>query len=125
MGIFLENNVPWNEGGGLTSKIIPKRLTGAGIAVGMVAGGAASLGKEMLTAHNRIKAGPIKYTGGPARMTHNVTSGAVEAIQQVTNDPEIQADMLKKITKDTSSIMTNIEEFGIDGDFVSAFYGMG
>ena len=124
MGLFFEPNVPLAEGGGLTSKIIPYRLTNAGIAAGFGVGAAASLGTEMLRQHNRLKMGPISYEGGPARMTHNITSGAVEAIQKVTNDPEVQADMLRKIARSDDGIINNIEEFGVDGEFISAFYGM-
>ncbi len=124
MGLFFEPNVPFAEGGGLTSKIIPYRLNKRGIAAGFGIGAAASLGTEMLIQHNRAKMGPVSYTGGPDRMTHNVTSGAVEAIQKATNDPAVQADMIRKMLRTDDGIINNIEEFGVDGEFVSAFYGM-
>lgn len=123
MGIFFERNLTLAQGGGFTSKIIPYRLTGAGIAAGFVVGAAASLGTEMLRQHNKMKAGPVSYDGGPARMTHNVTSGAVEAIKEATNDPAVQADMLRKMTR-SDELVGNIEEYGVDSEFVSAFYGM-
>ena len=47
MGAFLTNNVPFNEGGGLTSVLVPKRLTKAGIGGMFALSGAASIGKEM------------------------------------------------------------------------------
>lgn len=125
MGIFFQPNRTIAEGGGLTSKIIPYQLTKTGVAVGFGAGAAAALGTEMLRQHNRMKMGPVSYEGGPARMTHNVTSGAVEAIREVTNDPAVQADMLKKMVRTDDGILNNIDEFGADTEFVSAFYGMG
>lgn len=131
MGIIFKPNRTVAEGGGLTSKIIPYQLTKVGIGAGMAIGGAATIGKEMFANHNRIKMGPVSYQGGPARMTHNVTSGAIEAIKSSTNDPEVQADMLQKVlhyTGDsgelTGSVLGNLEEFGIDSQFMSAFYGM-
>jgi len=125
MGIFLEPNRTYEEGGGLTSILIPHRLTKVGIGAGFALGAGASLGSEMLRQHNRMKMGPISYEGGPARMTHNVTSGAVEAIQQATSDPNVQSDMLAKMLHTTDEgIINNIDEFGVDADFVSAFYGM-
>lgn len=123
MGVFFEKNLTFAEGGGVTSKIIPYRLTGLGIAAGFGVGAAASLGKEMIQQHNRMKAGPVSYEGGPARMTHNVTSGAVEAIKQASNDPAVQADMLKQMTHSTD-LYGSMEEYGVDNEFVSAFYGM-
>lgn len=125
MGVFFRPNTPWNEGGGLTAKIIPYQLTKAGIAAGMGVGAAATIGTEMFRAHNRLKMGPVSYEGGAARMTHNVTSGAVEAIAKVTDDPAVQSDILSKMLHSTGDgIINNLEEFGVDGEFVSAFYGM-
>ena len=125
MGLFFQPNRTVAEGGGLTSKIIPYQLTKTGIAAGFAIGGAAALGTEMLRQHNKIKMGPVSYEGGPDRMTHNVTSGAVEAIKEVTDDPAVQADMLRKMTRTDDGIINNMDEFGVDSEFVSAFYGMG
>ena len=125
MGVFFQPNRTVAEGGGLTSKVVPYQLTNAGIIAGFGVGAAASLGTEMLRQRNRVKMGPVSYEGGPARMTHNVTSGAVEAIRDVTHDPAIQADMLKKMLRTSDDgIINNIDEFGVDAEFVSAFYGM-
>lgn len=123
MGVFFEPNLTIAEGGGLTSKIVPYRLTGAGIAAGFGVGAAASFGKEIFAHSNRLKMGPVTYAGGPARMTRNVTSGAVEAIKEATNDPTVQADMLRKMIK-TDEFVGSLEEYGVDGEFISAFYGM-
>lgn len=125
MGVFFQPNRTVEEGGGFTSKLIPYQLTKTGVAVGFGVGAAAALGTEMLRQHNKMKMGPVSYEGGPARMTHNVTSGAVEAIKEATNDPAVQADMLKKMVRTDDGILNNIDEFGADTEFVSAFYGMG
>lgn len=125
MGFLLTNNLTMAEGGGFTSKVVPKVLGKGGIAAGFALGGAATIGKEMFANHNRLKAGPMTYTGGLSRMTHKVSSGAIEAIQGVTNDPAIQADMIKKMMKNNDTILNSLEEFGVDGQFLSAFYGMG
>ena len=125
MGIFFKPNRTIAEGGGLTSKIVPYQLTKVGIGAGIGLSGAASLGKEMFIQHNKMKMGPISYTGGPDRMTHNVTSGAIEAIDKITNDPEVKADMLRKIAHTSDGIVNNLEEYGVDSEFISAFYGMG
>lgn len=125
MGIFFEKNVPFEEGGGLTSKLIPYRFTKAGIGLGFAVSGAASIGKEMLVQHNKIKMGPVSYGGGPTRMTNSFTSGAIEAIKETTKDPQIQQDMIRKVLHDTDSgMINNLEEYGVDEQFLSAFYGM-
>ena len=125
MGILFKKNLTFAEGGGLTSKLVPYQLTKTGIGVGMGLTGAASLGSEMLANRNRMKMGPITYTGGPARMTNNFSSGAIEAIQEATNDPAVRADMLKRILHTDDGIINNIEAFGVDSSFLYAFYGMG
>ena len=125
MGILFKKNLTFAEGGGLTSKLVPYQLTKTGIGVGMGLTGAAALGSEMLANRNRMRMGPITYTGGPARMTNNFSSGAIEAIQEATNDPAVRADMLKRILHTDDGIINNIEEFGVDSSFLSAFYGMG
>ena len=122
---ILQPNQTIQEGGGLTSVIVPKQLTklGVGIGFGVMAG--ATLGVEMFKQHNKMKMGPVSYTGGPDRMTHNITSGAVEAIQQVTKDPAVQQDMIKKMMHSTNDgMLNNIDEYGVDSEFLSAFYGM-
>ena len=125
MGILFKKNLTFAEGGGLTSKLVPYQLTKTGIGVGMGIGSAAALGSEMLANRNRMRMGPITYTGGPARMTNNFSSGAIEAIQESTNDPAVRADMLKRILHTDDGIINNIEEFVVDSSFLSAFYGMG
>lgn len=124
MALF-KKNLTFREGGGITSILIPNQLTKTGIAVGMGIGAAAALGTEMFANHNRRKMGPVSYEGGPARMTHNVTSGAIEAINDVTTDPAVKADMLKHILRTDDGAINNMEEFGVDSEFISAFYGMG
>ena len=124
MALF-KKNLTFREGGGLTSILIPNQLTKTGIIAGMGIGAAAAFGTEMLANKNRREMGPVSYQGGPARMTHNVTSGAIEAIKDVTNDPEIQADMIKHMLRTDDGVINNIEEFGVDEQFISAFYGMG
>lgn len=124
MGIFFQPNRTLAEGGGFTSKLIPYQLTKVGIAAGFAIGGAAALGTEMLKNRNKLKMGPVSYDGGPDRMTHNVTSGAVEAIKEATNDPAVQSDMLRKMVRADDGIINNIDEYGVDSEFVSAFYGM-
>ena len=124
MGLFFKPNLTFKEGGGLTSKIIPYQLTKAGVAVGFGVGAAAAIGTEMSRQHNKMQMGPVSYDGGPDRMTHNITSGAIEAIQQTTKDPAVQADMIRKMLRTDDGIINNMEEFGVDSEFVSAFYGM-
>jgi len=124
MGFLFNKNLTFAEGGGFTSKIVPYQLSKIGIGVGMGLSGAAALGSEMVANHNRMRMGPISYEGGPARMTHNITSGAIEAIKEATDDPAVQRDMLRKILRQTDEIGGNLEEFGVDDQFLAAFYGM-
>lgn len=125
MNTFFEDNQTFQEGGGLTSKLLPKRLTKIGVFAGMGIGVGVGVGKEMFKMHNRLKAGPATYQGGPVRMTDNFDSGAVEAIANISKDPKIQQDMLKHTLREKDSLFGNIEEFGVDEQFMQAFYGMG
>lgn len=120
---ILKNNRTFSEGGGLTSILLPKQFTKLGLGLFAVGSGAVSFGKEALASHNKLAMGDIIYTGGPARMTNNFSSGAIEAIKDVTSDPALQADMLKKVTK-TTEFLGGIEEYGVDGEFISSFFGM-
>ena len=124
MGLIFENNQTFQEGGGLTSVLLPKRLTKFGVGLGIGVGTAASMGTEMFKMHNQMKVGKVTYQGGPQRMTDNFNSGAIEAIANVTDDPKIQQEMISKVLKNSDSLYGNIEEFGVDGAFLSAFYGM-
>lgn len=119
---FIQNNQTFAEGGGLTSYILPYRMGPASIGLTFSSMYAVKLGQDLWAEHNKLKAGPIRYTGGPARMTSNFDSGIVEAIRDVSDDPAVQQDMLKRTMK--SSGIGHLDTYGVDGDFVAAFYGM-
>ena len=122
---FLKPNRTLAAGGGITSNIIPFQLNKKGVALGIA--GLAGIGfvTAGLDNKHRMDMGPVTYQGGPARMTSQLNTGAVQAINQITDDPEVRADMLKNIMHDNTSIMDSIEQHGVDDQFLSAFYGMG
>ena len=68
MCALFKKNLTLKTGGGFTSEIIPVQLTKSGVGVGIGIGAAATLGSEMFAQHNRLKMGPVTYTGGPDRI---------------------------------------------------------
>lgn len=125
MGFWFKPNKTFAEGGGLTSILIPKQLGKGGVAVGMGVLGVGAVAEQAFASHNRLKAGPIRYGGGPARMTNQFSSGMVEAINNATDDPAIKADMINHIMHNrTDGALSNLEQHGINQDFMNAFYGM-
>lgn len=118
------DNLSFAQGGGLTSRIIPKVFDKPGIALGFGLTQGAVVGRNLLAQHNKLKAGPMTYTGGPAKMTSNFDSGAVEAIMKSTNDPETRADIVRHMLRSQETILENVREYGIDEEFMNSFYGM-
>ena len=121
--ITRENKI--EEGGGLSSIIIPRQLNSGGVA--LVAGGAAllSLGKTGFKVHNTAKMGRVSYTDGPARMTNSFTSGAVSAMRQASGGDYVKfADMAEDIVNGPLGY-GRLETYGATPELISALYGMG
>lgn len=113
------------NGGGLSSLIVRRRVTAAGglTAVGVV--GAATLANEGFKGHNRAKLGRIAYGGGPARMTKSFTSGAVEAMHRASNGNYAAfSDMAEEVVTN-QTLGGVIENYGATPELISALYNMG
>jgi hypothetical protein len=124
-GKFLKPNKSLKAGGGFTSRIIPFQLGKGGVAIGLGALAVAGIVTEGHANANRKNAGPITYQAGPARMSGVHNTGALDAIQKATDDPEVQADMIKGMMHNsTDGILESAEQYGINDQFLSAFYGM-
>lgn len=110
------------DGGGLSSLLVPVKASplGAGVILGgMILGGGLNQGIQH---KNRSKMGKITYGGGPARMTGSFTSGAVPAMHRASGgNYEVFSDMVSSVMNDGSEI----ENYGVTPQFVSALYGMG
>lgn len=123
-GSFIRPNRSFLKGGGATAKLLPFQLGKGGVAVGLGVLGVAGIATAGIDNHNQKSIGQVSYSG-PARMTGMFNSGAVEAINQMTDDPEVKADMLSRMMHNSNdSVMDSIEQHGVDGQFLSAFYGM-
>jgi hypothetical protein len=112
------------DAGGLSALLMPVKASPLGLGVIGAGIGAIGLGNAMVKNYNRKTLGKVTYTGGPARMTKNFTSGAVPGVARASGgNPEIAAGMFKEIMTN-DSIAGKIQNYGVDSQFLSAFYGM-
>lgn len=98
--------------------------------VAIIGGVAAfALAKEGLAGHNQRKLGKVTYTDGPARMTGSFTSGAIPAMNRASGGNEqLRNEMFVKTMKTGpggSSPLNAIDNYGVDGAFISSLYNMG
>ena len=122
---FIKPNRSFASGGGVTSNILHHQLGKKGVLIGFGALGVAGVTAGAMDIKNQKEMGPVTYQGGPTRMTNMYGTGAIQAINDMTDDPEVRAEMVKNIMHDNTSILDSIEQHGVDGQFLSAFYGMG
>lgn len=113
-----------DNGGGLSSLLIPRRFNMAGTAVVMGSLGTLSMGSTMLEARNKAVMGKVSY-GAQARMTKAYTSGAVDAIHRASGgNYAVFSDMADDIVKG-ESLMGSIETYGATPELVASLYHMG
>lgn len=99
--------------------------TGLSIGLGAVGLGALAFGPPMLAAHNRASMGEIVYEPGMSRMTKPINRGTVRAMKQAADgDPKIFNDMAKGVVRNGNALSSAVEDYGVDTNFVSAFYGV-
>ena len=69
----------------------------------------------------------VTYEPGMQRMTKPLNRGVVQSMMEAANgDPHIFSDMAKRVVKTGNNPVSNVlDDFGVDGQFISAFYGMG
>lgn len=94
---------------------------------GIAALGMMAVGRPLLQAANSAKLGPVTYEAGMSRMTKPLNRGVVKSMMEAANgDQHIFADMARRVVKTGNNPISNvIDDFGVDGRFISAFYGMG
>ena len=113
------------DGGGFSSYLVPKKLSGVGI--GVVIGGSTlyGVGKPALQSRNRVKAGDISYLQGMTRMTGTFNTGVVPAMKNISNgDYEIFSDLAKDVVS-SPKLLGKIDDYGVTPQFISALYNMG
>ena len=113
------------NGGGLSSILIPRRLTGTGAAVVVGGIGALNLANEGVKSRNRAILGKVSYVGGPARMTQSYTSGAVEAMHRASGGNYAVFSEMAEGVMTRPSIGGIIENHGATPELVAALYNMG
>lgn len=110
------------QDGGLSALLMPVKASPLG--VGVILGGMTGLGlaNQAFQQHNKSKMGKISYGGGPARMTGSFTSGAVPAMHRASGgNYQVFSDMASHVMNEGSEI----QNYGVTPQFVSALYGMG
>lgn len=110
------------NGGGLSSLLIRRRLNTAGglTAVGVV--GAVTFGSEGVKAHNTAKLGKVSYSNGMARMTNSFTTGAVPAMMKASGGNYAAfSDMAEEVV----TARMSIDDYGASPALISALYNMG
>ena len=124
---FLSENTVEN-GGGLSSLLVPKKAGPAAIA-GITAGMWAISGVDTgVKLYNKGKMGQVSYSGRMDKMTKNFTSGAVEGMARAANgNPETLTELVNDTMNGGPSEtrkFSRIETYGVTPEFVSALYGM-
>lgn len=113
------------NGGGMSSLLIRRRLNPLGGAVVVGGLGAATVAHEGFKGHNRAKLGKITYADGPARMTNSFTSGAVQAMHRASGgNYAVFSDMAEDVVKGQGTI-GGLDTYGATPELVSALYNMG
>ena len=121
---FTKPNV-MSEGGGLSSLLVRRRINAKGAAVIIGAGTVIAAGNEGFKSHNISKAGRITYGGGPQRMTNSFTSGAVQAMHQVSGGNYAAfSDMAEEVVENRS-IAGAIDNYGVTPNMIASLYNMG
>lgn len=125
IGKALTNPNTIENGGGLSSLIVRRRVNTAGglTAVGIVGG--ITLASEGLKGHNRAKLGRVSYGDGPARMTNSFASGVVPAMKRASGgNYGAFSDMAEEIVA-SPGITGAIDDYGASPELISALYNMG
>ena len=110
------------NGGGLSSLLIRRRLnaTGGMAVVGTV--GAVTLASEGIKGHNRATLGRVSYGEGMARMTNSFTTGVVPAMKRASGgNYEVFSDMAEEVVTHPMSL----DDYGASPALISALYNMG
>lgn len=88
-----------------------------------------AIAKEGFKSRNQQKLGRISYADGPARMTGSFTSGAIPAMNRASGGNPAARNAMFMETMNTgpggSSPLQKIENYGVDGQFISSLYNMG
>ena len=113
------------DGGGLSSLLVPVKASPLGVSVI----GAGILGvsavNNLVATRNKHTLGRITYMGRPARMTSSVPNSPIASgITRVSGgNPELAAGIIEDVMTN-DSITGKIQNYGVTPQFVSAFYGM-
>lgn len=97
---------------------------------GVAAVAGIAIAPPLLGAYNKAKTGPISYKAEMDGMTGKyrntaINSGTVGAMHNAAQgDPVIFQDMAKHVINSSVIGPAPVENYGVDADFISAFYGM-
>jgi hypothetical protein len=117
------NNI--QNGGGLSSFLVPREFNTAGIA--LIAGGATvfNFGKEGLKSRNAAKMGRVSYGDGLTRMTSSFTSKAPQAMMRASGGNYAAfSDMAEEVVAGRN-VVEKIDTYGANPALISALYNMG
>lgn len=96
-------------------------------AVAVTAGvfGTATAAPAVLKAHNKANIGRVTYDG-PDRMTHRVTSGAVQDAMQISgSNPEVFSELMEPVVRTRGTVAHALDDYGANAEMISALYNMG
>lgn len=113
------------NGGGLSSYLIPRRFNAAGVVVATGGIGAVGMLNEGFKGHNKAVMGRISYGNGPARMTGSFTSRAPQAMRNISGgNYEVFSDMAEEVVTGRN-LGGKLETYGATPELISALYNMG
>jgi hypothetical protein len=113
------------NGGGLSSYLVPRRLTAPGAAIVLGGMGTISLANEGIKGRNKALMGKVSYVGGPARMTGSYTSGAVDAMHRASGGNYAAfSDMAEEVVQ-SRGVTGVLDTYGATPALISSLYNMG
>ena len=122
LGMALTKPNTIENGGGLSSLLIRRRVNTAGGLAITGAVGAVMLTNEGVKGHNVATLGRISYSDSMARMTNSFTTGAVPAMKRASGgNYEVFSDMAEEVVTKSMSI----DDYGASPALISALYNMG
>lgn len=113
------------DGGGLSSLLVPRKLTGPGAALVLGGTAAFNIGNEGIKSHNAAKMGKVSYGDGMTRMTNSFTSGAVPAMKNASNGNYAVFSNMAQDVVSSPGIVGSLDTYGATPELVSALYNMG
>jgi len=121
---LMTNNLPFDQGGGFSSLLMPRVLNKRGVfgflGVSTIASGIDTAVKMA----NESKMGSVSYSDGMARMTKSFVTGAKKVMNETAQgNYGIFSDMAQEVVR-SPGVGRILDDYGADANLISSLYGM-